>query len=138
MDSRSDSVTRQIAGRGDLAVPEPADLAHEKHVAIEIRELCECLVDDGRGVLRGGPRLRHGGRRRALPPPMMIECEIAGDAEEPGAQVAVRSGRDRGSGDAQEDVLRQVTRRVSVPDGPAQVAKQPPLVFDKEPLGAGH
>ena len=109
MDARTDGVRCQSARTSDLVIAKASDFAHEKHVAIEIGQRGERVVDREIDVL--GRRARafvrqHGWLGVPQPLAVVIEREVPGDLKQPGPDLAVRGDGDRGPAHPQEDVLR--------------------------------
>ena len=80
---RPHRVGRQIARARDLFVAKAAHLAHQKHIAVEIGQRCERLVDGGVDLLRCRPRrIDKGDPRRFCPmSSVMIDRDVSRDSE---------------------------------------------------------
>ena len=68
--------------------------------------------------------------------PVVVQDDVSGDPKEPRAPV--RRLWPPASTDAQKDFLRQVARRVTLADRPAEIPEDPLVIRREQPLGIGH
>ena len=134
MDARSHGVRCQSTCPPDLVVAKAHHLPHQEHVAIELGQRGERFVDREVDVLRRQPstflrQCRWLGVPQALA--VVIEREVPGDVKQPGPDVPFRRNRNGRAGHSQEDILREITRRVGA-NRPAEVLEQAVLVGGEE------
>ena len=122
--ARTHAVDAELAGDRDLVVAQAAGLPHQEHIAIERGQPVERLAQRGRKLLDGRPRRVEQFDRHAAAAIVadVIQREIPGDAEDPGAASGIVGVGNRTARDAQKHFLRQLAR-FAVPDDAAEVAE---------------
>ena len=131
MQPGANGVYGHITCGGNFVVAEARDLAHQEHVAIEIRQCVDCPPQRNPQLLsRRRDQLGELSNGRApAAVSNVIERQISRNAKDPRPPADWRGVRDARSTDAQKHLLRQIGRGISAADDPPEVLENAvPLV----------
>ena len=142
VNSRPHGIGRQFTRGRDLVAAEPADLAEEKDVAIEVGQRCQRLPQRKRHLLvRVCRSLSRGAEvclRAAAALAMVVKRNVSGNLEQPAGQLVLRRSRNGSPADPEKHFLCQIARGLTFACGAAEIPNQAVVVLRKERLGIGH
>jgi hypothetical protein len=140
MKSRPNGIGRQLTGKRDLVVAQTAEFAHQEHITIDGAQAIECFTECDGQRLCGRQRWIGSHLNRLTPSSIvshMVECEIPGDAKEPGAPAAFIRVRHSCTSHPEEYLLGQLAR-VFASDDAAEVTKDAFAMRGEEDVSVGH
>jgi hypothetical protein len=140
MQPGSNRFDRNLTHRRDLLVAEAARFAKKEDVPLHIRQVRNRSSERQSELLsRWNRRLAQRDHHRPAPAiTQVIQGEISRDPEQPSALSDGAGVGHTGSGDSQEDFLRQVASRFRRSNDAAQVSVDAVMMVGEQSLDVGH